>query len=86
MQEGNVAIFLVKEIETTPKLWLYLKPVTTQVGRRPPLIFDLNWSGMNESTISLDPMEEMHFDVALQHILKQVFLEEPCLGQVYIRE
>ena len=60
-------------------------PVALQ-GRRPCLIFDLTWSGLNESTNRLAPMEAMLFGIALRRILHQVLAANPCLGPVYMRK
>ena len=58
--------------------------VIQQVGRRPYLIFDFTWSGLNEATKRLPPMEAMRFGGELYRILKKVLMSDPRLGPVYL--
>ena len=64
-------------------LWLSPVVVITQVGRRPRLIFDFIWSGLNKETTCLAPTSAMRFGGAIHHIIKQVLMADPRLGPVY---
>ena len=66
------------------KLWLSHVEVIPQVGRRPRLIFDFTWSGLNNIAEHLSPMEAMRFGGALLRILKEVLTSDPRLGPVYL--
>ena len=65
-------------------LWFSPVAVTPQVGRRPRLIFDFTWSGLNDISKRLSPMEAMLFGCALQRILKQVLTADLHLRPVYL--
>ena len=67
----------LEAVNSLKNLWLSLVVVIPQVGRRPHLIFDFTWSGLNEATKRLAPMEVMRFGGALHCILKQVLIAEP---------
>ena len=82
MQAGNVDIFALEAANTLHNLWLYLVAVISQVGRRPYLIFDFTWSGINDVSNRLAPKEAMRFGGAPQRILKEVLTANPHLGTV----
>ena len=48
------------------------------------MIFDFTWSGLNNTSERLSPMEAMRFGCVLQCIPKQVFTTDLCLGPVYL--
>ena len=55
VQAGHIIVFPMAAVCNLPKLWL--SPVTAipQVGRRPRIIFDLTWSGLNKATAQEAP-------------------------------
>ena len=84
MQAGHVDVFPLEVFTSLKNLWLSPVVVIPQVGRRPRLIYDITWSGINKTSEHLDPMEAMRFGGALQLILKQVLTVDPRLGPVYL--
>ena len=68
-----MTVFPLEAVNYLHNLWLSPVAVILQVGRRPRLIFYFTWSGLNEASKRLSPMEAMRFGGALQHILKYVF-------------
>ena len=82
VQEGHVAVFPLEAVTSLQNLWLSPVAVIPQVGRIPRLIFDFTWSGINDISERLSPMEAMRFGGALIHTLKQVLTAEPRLGPV----
>ena len=84
MEAGHVNVFSFEDVKALHNLWLSLVAVIPQVGRRPRLIFDFTWSGLNKATKRLPPMWEIYFGGALHHILEQVLTAESCLGPVYL--
>ena len=65
VQAGQMAFFPLEVVTSLQNMWLFLVAVTPQVGRRPRLIFDLTWSGINNTSKSLSPMEAIRFGGAL---------------------
>ena len=67
-----MAVFPLEAVTTLQNLRLLSIAVIPQVGRRPRLIFDFTWSGLNDFSKGLAHMYAMRFRGALQRILKQV--------------
>ena len=84
VQAGHVSVFPLEEAIALQNLWLLPVAVTPQVVRRQRIIFDFTWSGINNISERLPPMEAMRFGGALLRILKQVLTANPCLGPVYL--
>ena len=84
VQAGHVAVPPLEEVNLIKNLWLLPVAVIPQVGMRLRLIYDFTWSGLNETSKRLSPMEEMRFGGALQCILKQVLTKDLRLGPVYL--
>ena len=79
-----MAIFPLETVNALHNLWLSPVAVIPQVGMRPRLIFDFTWSGLNNISKRLSPMEAVRFGGALQRILKQVLTADPRLVPVYL--
>lgn len=56
--------------------------VVPQRGRRPRWICDFSWSGVNDDTLPLVPLEAMQFGHALERLLREILLADPSLGPV----
>ena len=67
-----------------PKCWLYPVAIIQQVGRRPRLIFDFTWSGLNEATTRDAPEEVMRFGVTLHRIIQRFLMAYPRISLVYL--
>ena len=79
-----MAILPLEEVTDLQNMWIYPAVVVPQVGRKPRLIFDFTWSGINKIAEYLPPMKEISFEGALLRIIKQVLTADPCIGPVYI--
>ena len=84
VQVGHVVVYPLEAVTALQNLWLSLVVVTLQVGRRPRLIFDFKWSGLNNIAEHLSPMEAMRFGGAILRIIKQVLTTDPYLVTVYL--
>ena len=84
VQAGQMAVFPLEAVNALHNLWLSPVEVIPHVRRRPRPIFDFTWSGLNNISKRLAPMEAMQFGGALQHILKQVLTADPRIGPVYL--
>ena len=58
--------------------------VVPQRDRRPRLIVDYSFSGVNDDTIPLAPRESMQFGRALQRLLQTIVQADPKYGPVYL--
>lgn len=72
---------LVKDL---PHLRLSPLGVVPQRNRRPRLIVDLSFWGINDDTIRLAPAESMQFGRTLERILYNVRHANPAFGPVYM--
>ena len=64
VQAGHVTVFPLEAVSALHNLWLSPVAVTYQVGRRLHLIFNFTWSGLNDVSQVLSPIELMRFMVA----------------------
>jgi hypothetical protein len=58
--------------------------VVPQRDRRPRVIVDYSFFGVNEETVKLAPHEAMQFGKALERILRQIIESNPTHGPVYL--
>ena len=77
-----MAVLPLEAVTFLQNLWLSPVVVFRQVERIPRLILDFTWSGLNNTSERLAPMEAMRFGGALQRILKQVLTVDPRLVPV----
>ena len=80
VQAGHVDVFPLEAVTSLQNTWLSPVAVIPQVGRRLRLIFDLTWSGINDISERLSPMEAMRFGGVLLRIIEQVLTTDPHLG------
>ena len=64
VQTWHVAVYPLEAVNALHNLWLSPVAVTPQVGRRLRLIFNFTWSGLNDISKGLSPIELMCFMVA----------------------
>lgn len=55
-----------------------------QRDRRPRLIVDLSFYGVNQETLPIAPSEAMQFGRALQRILQRILMADPRFGPLYL--
>ena len=48
-QAGHIALFPLRAVRKLPKLWLSPLAAIPQRGRKPRLIYDFSWSGLNDA-------------------------------------
>ena len=58
--------------------------VVPQRDRRPRLIVDYSFSGVNDDTLTLAPRESMQFGRALKRVLRTIVRADPKYGPVYL--
>ena len=70
------------------RLWprLRVSPIgaVPQRDRRPRLIVDYSFSGVNEETVQLAPAEAMQFGRALQRVIQRIVEADPRYGPVHM--
>ena len=68
LQAGHFAIFPLAAIRHLQKLWISLLEAIPQTGRKPRLIYDLSWSGLNKIAKSAAQKYVVLFGKSLQSI------------------
>ena len=68
-QAGHIALFQLRVVRYFPKLWLSPLAATPQRGRKPRLIYDFSWSGLNNAVTQVAHKEAMRFGKALYRVI-----------------
>jgi hypothetical protein len=88
MQRGQWVVLPASELLNDPILARHLRispmGVVPQRDRRPRVIVDYSWSGVNDETLKLSHQEAMQFGKALQRILQDIVSANPLFGPVSI--
>lgn len=71
-----------EEVKDLPGLRLSPPGVIPQRNRRPRWIGDYTWSGVNQDTVPLAPMDAMQYGRALDRILREILVANPKYGPV----
>ena len=82
-EQGFWVVLPLHEVEDRERLRLSPLGVVPQRDRRPRLINDLTFSGVNAQTVRTGPAEAMQFGHALLRILYQIRHSNPKFGPVY---
>lgn len=83
-QQGFWIVLPLQVALTLPHLRLSPLGVVPQRNRRPRLIVDYTYSGVNEETARIAPPEAMQFGKALQRILRRLVHANPRYGPVWL--
>jgi hypothetical protein len=84
MQKGQWVLLPYHLVKHLPNLRLSPLGVVPQRDRRPRVIVDYTYSGVNDDTLCLAPPEAMQFGHALQRILQTILHADPRFGPVYL--
>ena len=86
MEKGQWVILPESIARDLPGLQVSPPGVVPQRGRRPRWICDYTWSGVNQSTLPIAPLEAMQFGQALDRILREILLANPRFGYVHMKK
>ena len=84
MQRGQWVLLPYALVKHLPNLRLSPLGVVPQRDRRPRVIVDYTFNGINADTLRLAPTEAMQFGKALQRILQAILHADPRFGPVYL--
>ncbi|KAI2493227.1 hypothetical protein MHU86_21301 [Fragilaria crotonensis] len=79
-RQGYWTVLPLDAVQHWPELRLSPLGVVPQRERRPRLIVDYTFSGVNQDTARLGPAEAMQFGRALQRVLTQIVHADPRFG------
>ena len=81
-EQGYWIVVPFSAVRTLPNLRISPLGVVPQRDRRPRLIVDYTFSGLNAQTVPLAPREAMQFGRALQRVLSRIVHSDPRFGPV----
>ena len=84
LQEGHVTIFPLAAVRHLQKLWISPLATITQTGRKPRLIYDFSWSGLNELVQAAKHKELMRFGKAMHSLMDFILAADSVLGLKYL--
>lgn len=82
--QGYWIVLPFDDVQAFPQLRISPLGVVPQRDRRPRLIVDYTFSGVNQDTLPLAPREAMQFGRALQRVLSTIVHADPRFGPVYL--
>ena len=85
-QPGHIALFPLRAVRHFPKLWLSPLAAIPQRGRKPRLIYDLSWSGLNEAVTQVAHKEAMWFGKALYRVIDCILKAPQELGPTFLNK
>ena len=83
-QQGYWAVLPYSYVRNWTNLRVSPLGVVPQLDRRPRLIVDYSFSGVNDETVQLAPKEAIQFGRALQRVIAKVVHADPRYGPVYM--
>ena len=78
-QAGRIALFPLRAVRHLPRLWLSPLAATPQRGRKPRLIYEFSWSGLNEAVTQVSHKEAMRFGKDLYRVIDCILTSPPNL-------
>ena len=84
MQKNQWIILPYAIAKSIPNLCLSPPGVVPQRNRRPRWIGDYSWSGINDATLPLAPLDSMQFGNALDRYLREILLSDPQHGPIFM--
>ena len=84
VRKGYWMVLPYRLVKDLPDLRLSPLGVVPQRERRPRLIVDYTFNGVNEDTVKMMPNEAMQFGRALERVLYSIHHANPHFGPVYI--
>ena len=84
MQVVHVAIFPISVIRHIHNIWLSPIAAISQTVRKPRLVYDLSWSGLNKLAKAVAQKDSMRFGKALHRLLDCVLDAVPALGHTHL--
>ena len=85
-QAGHIALFPLRAVIHLPKLWLYPLAAIPQRDRKPRLIYNFSWSGLNKAVTQVAHKEAMRFGEALYRVIDCILNAPPELGPTFLNK
>ena len=76
----------MRAVRNLPKLWLSPLAAIPQRGRKPRLIYDFSWSGLNDAATQVAHKEAMRFSKALYRVIDCILKAPLELGPTFLNK
>ena len=76
----------LQAVRHLPRLWISPLAATPQRGRKPRLIYDFSWSGLNESVTQVAHKEKICFGKSLYRVINCILVATPKLGPTFLNK
>ena len=83
---GHIALFPLQAVRHLPRLQLSPLAAILQQGRKPRLIYDFAWSGLNESVTQVAHKEAIRFGKALYKVIDCILAAPPKLVPTFLKK
>ena len=83
---GHIDLFLIRVVRHIPRLWISPIAAILQRGRKPRLIYNFSWSGLNEAITQVVHKEAMRFGKSLHRIIDCILSAPPKLGPTFLNK
>ena len=83
---GHIFLSPLQAVHHLPQLWLSPFTVIPQQGRKPRLIYDFAWSGLNEAVTKVAHKEAMRFGKSLYRFIDCILAPLPKLGPTFLNK
>ena len=85
-QAGHIELFPLRAVRRLPKIWLSPLAAIPQQGRKPRLIYDFSWGGLNEAVTEVAHKEAMRFGKALYRFIDCILNASPKLDPTFLNK
>ena len=85
-QAGHIKLFPLRAVRHIPRLWLSPLAAIPQRGRKPRLIYNFSWSGLNEAVTQVAHKEAMRFVKSLYRAIDCILTAPPKLGPTFLNK
>ena len=85
-QAGHITLLPLRAVRLLPRLWLPPLAAIPQRGRKPRLIYDFSWSGLNNAVTKVAHKEAIRFGKALYRVINCSLTAPPKLGPTFLNK
>ena len=82
----HIALFPLRAVRHLPRIWLSPLAAIPQQGRKPRLVYDFSWSGLNKAVTQVAHKEAMRFGKALYGVIDCILAASPKLGPAFLNK
>ena len=82
----HIALFTLQAVRHLPRIFISPLAAIPQRGRKPRLVYDFSWSGLNEAVTQVAHKEAMHFRKSIYRLIDCILAAPPKLGPTFLNK